>query len=268
MLWFQVAVQWLHVLGGIFWFGRGELARKIPRIGYRRAATRWSSCWLMKTKSRAAAIPLPRLTEEQAALAGAKAASLAALARAGFPVPEGWVIPAGTQPDFDELVELIGDGAVAVRSSGIAEDLADASFAGMYETVLNVSGAKPLEDAFLRCLESAGGDRAVRYRGEKTGTNEARMGVLVQRMVAADAAGVAFSANPVTGDRGEILVSAIKGLGDRLVSGKVTPDEWVVGGATARCRNGGRGDHAGCRRVPSSSDMFAGGSGFKGGVTQ
>jgi rifampicin phosphotransferase len=195
----------------------------------------------MKTKSRAAAIPLLRLTEEQAALGGAKAATLAALARAGFPVPEGWVIPAGTEPDFDELGELIGDGLFAVRSSGIAEDLADASFAGMYETVLNVSGKKALEDAFRRCLESAGGDRVVRYRGEKTGSNEARMGVLIQRMVVADAAGVAFTVNPVTGDRGEILVSAIKGLGDRLVSGEVTPDEWVVRGATARCRSASQG---------------------------
>jgi pyruvate,water dikinase len=148
----------------------------------------------MKTKSRAAAIPLLRLTEERAALAGAKAATLAALARAGFPVPEGWVIPAGTEPDFDELGELIGDGPFAVRSSGIAEDLADASFAGMYETVLNVSGTKALEDAFRRCLDSAGADRAVRYRTEKTSTSDARMGVLVQRMVAADAAGVAFTA--------------------------------------------------------------------------
>ncbi len=195
----------------------------------------------MKTKSKAAAIPLLRLTEEQAALAGAKAATLAALARAGFPVPEGWVISAGTEPDFDELGELIGDGLFAVRSSGIAEDLDDASFAGMYETVLNVSGVAALRDAFRLCLESASGDRVVRYRSQRAHTREARMGVLVQRMVAADAAGVAFTVNPVTGDRGEILVSAIKGLGDRLVSGEVTPDEWVVRGATARCRSASQG---------------------------
>jgi pyruvate,water dikinase len=195
----------------------------------------------MKTKSRAAAIPLLRLTGEQAALAGPKAAGLAALARAGFPVPEGWVIPAGAEPDFEELGRLIGDGAVAVRSSGIAEDLDDASFAGMYETVLNVRGATAFRDAFRRCLESASDDRAVRYRRQKAHTGEARMGVLVQRMVAADAAGVAFSANPVTGDREEVLVSATRGLGDRLASGEVTPDEWVVRGATATCRTAAQG---------------------------
>jgi pyruvate,water dikinase len=67
------------------------------------------------------------------------------------------------------------------------------------------------------------------------------MGVLVQRMVAAHAAGVAFSANPVTGDREEALVSATRGLGDRLASGEITPDEWVVRETTARCRTASRG---------------------------
>jgi rifampicin phosphotransferase len=195
----------------------------------------------MKTTRRAAAIPLLQLTREQAALAGPKAADLAELARAGFPVPEGWVILAGAEPDFDELARQVGDGPVAVRSSGIAEDLDDASFAGMYETVLNVRGAMALRDAFRRCLESASGDRAVRYRSQKAHTREARMGVLVQRMVTADAAGVAFSANPVTGEREEVLVSATRGLGDRLASGEITPEEWVVRGNDAGCRTASQG---------------------------
>ncbi|HKF76742.1 MAG TPA: PEP/pyruvate-binding domain-containing protein [Candidatus Dormibacteraeota bacterium] len=190
----------------------------------------------MTTKSSAAAIPLLQLTGEQAALAGAKAASLAELAQAGFPVPEGWAIPAGTEPDIDELCQVIGDCPVAVRSSGIAEDLADASFAGMYETALNVSGAQALRDAVRRCLESGSGERVIRYRSQRAHTNEARMGVLVQRMVAADAAGVAFTLNPVTGDRDEVLVSAVRGLGDLLAAGTVTPDEWVVRDGSARCR--------------------------------
>jgi pyruvate,water dikinase len=126
----------------------------------------------MKTTSRAAAIPLLRLTDEQAALAGNKAASLAALAGAGFTVPEGWVIPAGLEPDFEELSRLIGDGPVAVRSSGIAEDLDAASFAGIYETVLNVRGAEALRGAFRRCVNSASGDRAVRYRNQQAHTGK------------------------------------------------------------------------------------------------
>lgn len=195
----------------------------------------------MRTTSGATAIPLLRLTEEQATLAGRKAANLAPLARAGFPVPEGWVIPAGTEPDFDELDQLIGEGSVAVRSSAVAEDLAGASFAGMYETVLNVSGPQALRDAFRRCLESAGRERAVRYRSEKAHTADARMAVLVQRMVAAEAAGVAFTVNPVTGDRDEVLVSAVRGVGDRLVSGAVSPDEWVVRGDRATCRTSAEG---------------------------
>ena len=110
-----------------------------------------------------------------------------------------------------------------------------------YETVLNVRGATALRDAFRRCLESASGDRAVRYRSQKAHTREARMGMLVQRMVTAEAAGVAFSANPVTGDREEALVSATRGLGDRLASGEITPEEWVVRGNNAGCRTASQG---------------------------
>jgi rifampicin phosphotransferase len=164
-----------------------------------------------------------------AARCGQKAASLAALRKVGFEVPDGFVIPVGASPQRAEIVAALarlGDGPVAVRSSGVAEDLADASFAGQYETVLNVRGPDAVLDAARRCVASAGDERVSAYGGAS-----APMAVLVQSMVPATAAGVAFSANPLTGDRAEVRVSATRGLGDKLVGGEVHADEWSVRGA-------------------------------------
>ncbi len=157
---------------------------------------------------------------------GHKAATLAVLRNLGFDVPDGFVIPAGFQPSRDEVAAALarlGDGPVAVRSSGVAEDLPDASFAGQYDTVLNVRGAEAVLDAAAACLESAHDGRVERY-----GHLVRPMAVLVQQMVDAEVAGVAFSANPITGNRDEVRVSATRGLGDKLVSGAVDADEWLV----------------------------------------
>lgn len=176
---------------------------------------------------------------------GTKAAALARLASQGFNVPAGFVVTtaacdhigAGTQI-ADEVwvailshLEQLGKGPVAVRSSASAEDLADASYAGQYETMLDVEGPDALAAAIGRCLASANSEQVRAYRGSDA---PGRMAVLIQKMVPSDAAGVAFTANPITGDA-EVLVSAVKGLGDRLVSGEATPDEWVVRGAEVSC---------------------------------
>ena len=176
---------------------------------------------------------------------GTKAATLAHLASRGFRVPEGFVVTAAAcdrilassdipQEVWAEVLShlrQLGDGPLAVRSSGLEEDLAEASYAGQYDTVLGVEAPDAVSDAIGRCLASATSDQVQAYRG-----SDARppMAVLVQRMVPAEAAGVAFTANPVTGDD-EVLVSAVKGLGDRLVSGEATPDEWVVRGNEVSC---------------------------------
>ena len=136
----------------------------------------------------------------------------------------------------------LGEVPLAVRSSGVAEDLVGASFAGQYDTVLDVRGEKSLVDAVLRCWASAFGDRVAAYSTGRESGSSSGMAVLVQRLVPAAAAGVAFTANPVTGARGEAIVSAVKGLGERLVSGQVSPDEWRV-----------RGDSAVCVRAPESA---------------
>jgi pyruvate,water dikinase len=158
-----------------------------------------------------------RLGEPRAAdpaLTGGKAASLSRLA-ATRRVPPGFVVAlAGATLDRDARAAVVAayralgercgvaDPPVAVRSSAVDEDGADASFAGQHDTFLNVSGADQLWWAIARCVASFGGDRALAYR-RRAGLTDApaRTAVLVQWLVPADAAGVAFSANPVTGAR-------------------------------------------------------------------
>jgi rifampicin phosphotransferase len=187
------------------------------------------------------------------ALLGSKAANLAGLLGAGFPVPAGVVVTPAAAADWDqayvrlrtEAAELASgrDQRFAVRSSAAAEDLAGASYAGQYETVLDV-GLDELPDAVRRVVDSAASARVAAYRqahpqagataaptGDPSGSG---MAVLVQVMVAADAAGVAFTANPVSGDRDEVVISAVRGLGERLVSGQATGDQWIVRHGQAR----------------------------------
>ncbi|HEY3034966.1 MAG TPA: PEP/pyruvate-binding domain-containing protein, partial [Streptosporangiaceae bacterium] len=122
-------------------------------------------------------------------------------------------------------------------SSGSAEDLPGASFAGQYESVLGVDGVDAVAEAVVRCATSARSERVAAYAAGRmgdAGPAGPRMAVLIQAMVQAEAAGVAFTADPVTGDRDEVLVSAVRGLGERLVGGETTPDEWRVRDGQAR----------------------------------
>lgn len=167
---------------------------------------------------------------------GHKAAALAQLLQQGFRVPAGFVIPVGVTPEPAELVqalEALGGGPFAVRSSGVAEDLDDASFAGQYETVLDVVGPAAVAEAARRCVASASAAHVALY-AHAASAPAAGMAVLVQRMVPADAAGVVFSADPVSGDRAVVVINAVTGLADKLVAGEVDGDLWRVGpcGAT------------------------------------
>ena len=197
-------------------------------------------------------------------LSGAKAGRLAQLTRAGFAVPRGFVISsaaaqafarmngitastpadhgrgAAIPPDVETRIrralEAFGDMPVAVRSSSAAEDLASASFAGVYESILDVSGPEAVLDAVRRVWASAHDARVRSYQADAAGC--AAMSVLVQEMVRADVAGVAFSADPVTGDRDVVVVSAVRGVGERLVSGTASAEEWrVKGSQPTRLRN-------------------------------
>ena len=126
---------------------------------------------------------------------------------------------------------------IAVRSSGTAEDLAEASFAGMHDTYLDISGTAEVLDAVKRCWASLWTARATAYRHDKGFAHEhARLAVVLQEMVHSDVAGVMFTANPVTAAVDEIVLNASWGLGEGVVSGITTPDEFVLARDTLRVR--------------------------------
>jgi pyruvate,water dikinase len=231
--------------------------------------------------------------------AGGKGANLGRLARAGFPVPEGFVIstraylefvrayeledqiqrllagariegavermgvaqPTGGESDTTALETLseqiralfsqaempaemwahiaaayreLGEPPVAVRSSATAEDLPEMSFAGQQDTFLNVRGETALKQAVMACWSSLWTARAIGYRTRNgvahtgVGHTDVALAVVVQRMVASEASGVLFTANPLSGLRTETVIDATLGLGEALVSGQVEPDHYVV----------------------------------------
>jgi rifampicin phosphotransferase len=138
--------------------------------------------------------------------------------------------PAQLRTAIADLYHALGeDKPVAVRSSATAEDLAYASFAGQQDTYLNVVGSAALLDAVRRCWASLWTDRAVSYRNANgIDHHSVALAVVVQRMIDATAAGVMFTANPVTGSRNETVIDANPGLGEAVVSGAVNPDHFVV----------------------------------------
>ncbi|MEM7112238.1 MAG: PEP/pyruvate-binding domain-containing protein [Chloroflexota bacterium] len=118
---------------------------------------------------------------------------------------------------------------VAVRSSATAEDLPDASFAGQQDTYLWIVGADAVVEHVRKCWSSMFTARAIAYRLDKGFSHEeVTMAVAVQKMVNAKAAGVAFTLNPINGDRSKIAVDSSWGLGESVVSGEVTPDNFLV----------------------------------------
>ncbi len=145
------------------------------------------------------------------------------------------LIAQGTIPgDIAEMIrqwygELGPDAPVAVRSSATAEDLPGMSFAGQLETYLNVRGGDDVIDAVRRCWASLWTGRAIGYR-ERQGirSEDISIAVVVQQLVLAEAAGVAFTVNPVTGARDELVINAAWGLGEAIVSGRVTPDTIII----------------------------------------
>jgi len=121
------------------------------------------------------------------------------------------------------------DLSVAVRSSATAEDLPDLSFAGQQETYLNMRGEAMVLDAIKRCWASLWTARAIGYRARSgIAHEEVSLAVVVQELVPADAAGILFTANPLTGERDQVMINAAWGLGEAIVSGQVTPDTVVV----------------------------------------
>jgi pyruvate, water dikinase len=196
---------------------------------------------------------------QEAALNGGKGASLAAMTAAGLPVPPGFVITsaafaaavdqaalrghiaagdleraralvAGGRPPEAEIARCHATltGLVAVRSSACAEDSDGASYAGQQETFLNVAGLGDILHRVVECWLSFFADRAVFYRREKGSLDDVAMAVVVQQMIDSAKSGVMFTVDPVHGRRDRMVVEAARGLGERVVSGEVTPDHYVL----------------------------------------
>jgi rifampicin phosphotransferase len=163
---------------------------------------------------------------------GGKARVLGELVAAGFAVPPGLVVTAaavdidGWETFLEAAARSLRAQRFAVRSSGAAEDLPEASYAGLYETYLNVP-VEGLREAVRRCFAATTAERVSVYH-QRHGGGAAGMAVLVQAIVDPMAAGVAFTAHPVTGDRDQVVVTAVPGLGDPLVSGEAVGEEWTV----------------------------------------
>jgi pyruvate,water dikinase len=118
---------------------------------------------------------------------------------------------------------------IAVRSSAVDEDSAGASFAGQYETFLNICGVEAAAHAVLRCWRTARSKRVLSYRRQRgLPQDSVRMAVLLQQLVAADVAAFIWSANPITGDTSEMVINANWGLGASIADGTVTPDTYTV----------------------------------------
>jgi pyruvate,water dikinase len=174
---------------------------------------------------------------------GGKAINLCRLIQAGLPVPDGFVVTTTTfreamaarrMPEdvacrIRQAYERLGEPTVAVRSSATAEDLAGASMAGQYETFLDVVGADAVVATVERCWQSLQSTRVQIYLAERSiDPTDVAVAVIVQRLVPAEVSGVLFTANPRTGATGEMVVEAVYGLGEGLVSGAVQPDVYCL----------------------------------------
>ena len=196
----------------------------------------------------------------EVARAGGKGASLAAMTAASLQVPRGFVVAAEVlersidAPRLRELAragdheaaqalvlaseaprrkiaaayEKLGTGLVAVRSSACAEDSDAASYAGQQETYLNVFGEAEVCRRVVDCWASFFSERALFYRAKKGSLEDLRMAVVVQEMVEPEKSGVLFTVDPVQQRRDRMVVEAIFGLGEQVVSGHATPDHYVL----------------------------------------
>lgn len=176
---------------------------------------------------------LNEISREDDNLVGGKAASLGELTKANFPVPAGFVITVEGMGKInkDEILQAfnaLNAKRVAVRSSAVAEDSLQASWAGQLETYLNVS-REDLIAKIKDCWNSIKSERAQSYAARQNLSEEQLLvAVVVQKMVDSKVSGVMFTANPVTNNRKEIVIESVEGLGEALVQGLVTPDNFVV----------------------------------------
>jgi len=138
-------------------------------------------------------------------------------------------MPTAIQEEISGIYKLMGRPEVAVRSSATAEDLPGTSFAGQYNTYLNVQGTKELLKYVKLCWASLWNYRALSYRIKQgIDNNNLAHGVVIQKLINAEKSGILFTANPTNGRRDQILLNSSWGIGEAIVGGEVTPDQWVI----------------------------------------
>jgi pyruvate,water dikinase len=170
-------------------------------------------------------------------LFGAKAVGLGEATRAGLPLPPGIAlsgstveaVAGGDRTAIDEITELVGPLGfpLAVRSSAVDEDGAEASFAGQHLTLLNVPSAEQLGSAVREVWWSANSDSAITYRQRVGLFTRPSVGVVIQKLLHAESAGVMFTRNPING-ADERVIEASWGLGEAVVAGRVIPDHFRI----------------------------------------
>jgi rifampicin phosphotransferase len=164
---------------------------------------------------------------------GGKARGLKVMKDLGLRVPDSFVIihPNGYDLPVDQLMHhlsYLGEGPKAVRSSAVSEDGFHASFAGQFESYLNVTGPEEIRKAIRKCVEAAYSDRVAQYAGNIHHKADTRISVIIQNMVRAEKSGVIFSADPVSNRRDRMVVNASTGIGDDLVSGRKDAVQYVI----------------------------------------
>ncbi len=181
------------------------------------------------------------ISKHDTKIAGGKGASLGEMTSAGLPVPPGFVVTTTGFKEFSnqpfseefkqELFAAFDDlktERVAVRSSAVAEDSSNASWAGQLESYLNITKENLLENIKL-CFESIETSRAKSYAKDKNvKKDQLAVAVVVQKMVDSEISGVMFTVNPVTGALSELMIEAGYGLGEYIVQGIITPDNYLV----------------------------------------
>jgi pyruvate,water dikinase len=165
--------------------------------------------------------------------AGGKAHGLKTLIDLGMQVPDAFVlIHPKVETLDDEIVRkhlgILGDGPKAVRSSAVSEDGNAASFAGQFETYLDLNTFDEIKEAIVKCIEAADADRVKSYSGNLISDADLRISVILQNMVDARVAGVVFTANPVNNRRDKVIVDAVAGKGEELVSGMTDAHHYEI----------------------------------------
>lgn len=191
---------------------------------------------------------------------GGKAKGLYLLNEAGVDIPETLIIPANLNiyqyeediRDFSlSLQERYPNVKFAVRSSALTEDGVECSWAGMYDTMLNIS-SENLYETITNMYSYSATARQQTYRSFSNSDDQStKMGLVVQRMIEPDVAGVCFTINPISGDDNEIVIEAVDGLGEKLVGGEITPQLYILD-KMGKCKYFECGDYSGAQMFTNS----------------